>query len=156
MLDFDLAELYNIPTKNLKRAVKRNISRFPEDFMFVLNKEELKNWRCQFGTSNSIKMGLRYQPMAFTEQGIAMLSSVLNSGRAICVNIEIMRTFVKIREFIASHDDLVKKLEELEKKYDSRFRIVFETLRELTKLPEKEKKHIGFLVKEKRNYYKAH
>ena len=91
MLDRDLAELYKVETKQLKRAVRRNIDRFPSDFMFQLTKKELENWRCQFGTSNDIKMGLRYSPMAFTEQGVAMLSSVLNSKRAIQVNIQIMR-----------------------------------------------------------------
>ncbi len=88
MLDRDLAELYGVETSQLKRAVRRNIDRFPKDFMFDLNKKELENWRCQFGTSNEIKMGLRYPPMAFTEQGVAMLSSVLNSKRAIQVNIQ--------------------------------------------------------------------
>ena len=89
MLDRDLAELYDVETKQLKRAVRRNIDRFPSDFMFLLSKKELGNWRCQFGTSNNIKMGLRYSPMAFTEQGVAMLSSVLNSKRAILANIQI-------------------------------------------------------------------
>jgi len=89
MLDRDLADLYGVETKLLKRTVRRNIDRFPSDFMFELTKKELENWRCQFGTSNNIKMGLRYSPMAFTEQGVAMLSSVLNSKRAIQVNIQI-------------------------------------------------------------------
>ena len=89
MLDRDLAELYGVEAKQLKRAVRRNIDRFPSDFMFMLSKKELENWRCQFGTSNNIKMGLRYSPMAFTEQGVAMLSSVLNSKRAILANIQI-------------------------------------------------------------------
>jgi hypothetical protein len=148
MLDRDLAELYRIPTKVLKQAVKRNLNRFPEDFMFMLNKEEFENWRSQFVTSNSLKMGLRYAPMAFTEQGVAMLSTVLNSDRAINVNIEIMRTFVKLREIISTHKDLALKLEELEKKYDTKFRVVFDALRELMKPPEKDKKPLGFLVKE--------
>ena len=89
MLDRDLAELYGVEVKQLKRSVRRNIDRFPSDFMFMLSKKELENWRCQFGTSNDIKMGLRYSPMAFTEQGVAMLSSVLNSKRALLANIQI-------------------------------------------------------------------
>ena len=109
MLDRDLAKLYGVETKQLKRAVKRNSDRFPDDFMFELNKKELSDWRCQFGTSNSTKMGLRYTPMAFTEQGVAMLSSVLNSKRAIQVNIQIMRVFTRFRAMLAGHEELRKK-----------------------------------------------
>ncbi len=112
MLDRDLALLYDIPTRSLKQAVKRNINRFPSDFMFILNKAEFGNWRSQFVTSKSIRMGLRIPPMAFTEQGVAMLSSVLNSERAIEVNIAIMRTFVKLRELISTHKELAAKLGE--------------------------------------------
>lgn len=148
MLDRDLAALYGVETKALKRAVKRNASRFPDDFMFVLTAGELADWRCQFGTSNSERMGLRYPPMAFTEQGVAMLSSVLNSERAIAVNIAIMRTFARLRHILASHADLALKLEELEKKYDKQFRVVFDALRELMNPPEPLQKEIGFGVRE--------
>ena len=155
MLDRDLAELYGVPTKNLKRAVQRNKSRFPDDFAFVLNSEEFTNWRCQFGTSNSVKMGMRRPPMAFTEQGVAMLSSVLNSERAVQVNIAIIRAFVRLRLLLASHEDLARKLAELEKKYDEKFRVVFDALRELMTPPAPAKKEIGFHVKEKRANYKT-
>ena len=117
MLDRDLAELYGVPTKSLNLAVKRNIKRFPEDFMFQLSKEELKNWRFQIETSKSDKMGLRRPPHAFTEHGVAMLSSVLNSDRAIKMSIQIIRTFIKIRELLATNDALQRKIMELEKKY---------------------------------------
>ncbi len=155
MLDRDLAELYGVPTKNLKRAVQRNKDRFPDDFAFVLNSEEFANWRCQFGTSNSVKMGLRRAPTAFTEQGVAMLSSVVNSERAIQVNIAIIRTFVRLRQLLASHEDLARKLAELEKKYDAQFKMVFDALRELMTPPEPKRNEIGFHVKEKRATYKT-
>lgn len=103
MLDRDLAELYGVETKQMKRQIKRNIERFPSDFMFKLTKEELNNWRCQFGTSNSDKMGLRYTPFAFTEQGVAMLSSILQSKKAIRVNIQIMRVFTQLNKIILSN-----------------------------------------------------
>jgi hypothetical protein len=154
MLDRDLAELYGVPTKNLKRAVQRNESRFPGDFAFMLDREEFANWRRQFGTSNSVKMGLRYAPMAFTEQGVAMLSSVLNSERAVQVNITIIRTFVRLRQLLASHEDLARKLAELEKKYDEQFRVVFDALHELMMPPAPPKKEIGFHVKEQRATYR--
>jgi hypothetical protein len=119
MLDRDLAELYGVPTKVLKQAVKRNIDRFPLDFMFVLTRQQVTDLRSQIVTSSSPKWGgARYEPMAFTEQGVAMLSSVLRTKRAVQVNIEIMRAFVRIREMIASHRDFRQKLSELEKKYD--------------------------------------
>lgn len=123
MLDSDLAELYGVETKMLLRAVKRNSERFPADFMVQLTKEEFDNLKYHFGTSRW--GGRRYRPYTFTENGIAMLSSVLNSKRAIQVNIQIMRTFTKLREMIASHKDLVKRLNELEKKYDGQFQIVY-------------------------------
>lgn len=148
MLDRELAELYGVKTKVLKQAVRRNIKRFPEDFMFELTKEEFRNWRSQFVTSNRDRMGLRYPPMAFTEQGVAMLSSVLNSDRAIQVNILIMRAFVRLREMLASHKNLERKLVELEKKYDKQFKIVFDAIRALMESPEKPRKKIGFEVKE--------
>jgi hypothetical protein len=130
MLDADLAELYGVPTKAFNQAVKRNISRFPPDFMFRLNRRESDILRSQFVTSSSWG-GRRYAPLAFTEQGVAMLSSVLQSERAVQVNIAIMRAFVKLREMLASHHDLAGKLEEMEKKYDAQFRIVFDAIREL-------------------------
>ena len=158
MLDRDLAELYEIPTKVLKQAVRRNIKRFPEDFMFVLTRQEfqdLRDLRSQFVTSSSPKWGgARYEPMAFTEQGVAMLSSVLNSDRAIEVNIAIMRAFVRLREMLASHKDLKRKLAALEKKYDDQFKIVFEAIAELMTPPdETPKRKIGFEVKEKKGAY---
>ncbi len=131
MLDRDLAALYRVETKILKQAVRRNIKRFPDDFMFVLSNKEFTDWRSQFVTSKSDKMGLRYAPMAFTEQGVAMLSSVLNSEGAIEVNIQIMRAFVRLRQMLLSHADLARKLKELEQKYDSQFKIVFDAIRAL-------------------------
>ncbi|MEK7814273.1 MAG: ORF6N domain-containing protein [Candidatus Desantisbacteria bacterium] len=144
MLDRDLAELYGVETGQLKRAVKRNIDRFPEDFMFMLTKEELENWRCQFGTSNADKMGLRHMPMAFTEQGVAMLSSVLNSKRAIQVNIQIMRAFTMLRRILASHEELRRKIEE----HDTQIQAIFEAIRQLMTLPAKETKKIGFAIRD--------
>ena len=149
MLDRDLAELYGVETSQLKRAVRRNIDRFPDDFMFELTKKELKDWRCQFGTSNSEKMGLRYPPLAFTEQGVAMLSSVLNSKRAIAVNIQIMRTFTKLRQVLLNNEDLKRELSELKQLTEERFQIVFEALDQLLAKEDKPQKQIGFTVKEK-------
>ncbi len=142
ILDADLAMLYGVEVKQLKRAVKRNIDRFPVDFMFELTNEEQKNLRYQFGTSSW--GGSRYKPFAFTEQGVAMLSGILNSKRAIEVNIEIMRTFVKLRQWLSSHKELEKKLNQLEKKYDENFKIVFEAIRLLMKEEQKPKHPIGF------------
>jgi len=155
MLDRDLAVLYGVETKRLKEQVRRNIERFPNDFMFVLSDEEFANWRSHFATSNSDRMGLRHAPMAFTEQGVAMLSSVVNSARAIAVNIAIMRTFVKLRQMLDSHARLAKKLAGLEAKYDEQFRVVFEVLNELMAAPEPKRKPIGFSVKERRASYSA-
>jgi phage regulator Rha-like protein len=146
LLDSDLAELYGVETKMLVRAVKRNMDRFPGDFMTQLTKEEFDNLKCHFGTSRW--GGRRYLPYAFTENGVAMLSSVLNSKRAIQVNIQIMRTFTKLREMIASHKDLARKLAELEKKYDGQFRIVFEAIRQLIEQPEQPKRKIGFIARD--------
>src|SRR6266581_9183043 len=132
MLDFDLAELYGVETRALVQAVQRNVTRFPEDFMFQLNKDELENWRSQIVMSKpSAKMGLRRQPYAFTEQGVAMLSAVLKSDRAVQVSIAIVRVFVKLRQLLASHADLLRHLDELEQRYDEQFRIVFEAIRKL-------------------------
>ena len=143
MLDRDLAELYGVSTKALKQAVRRNLERFPGDFMFELSKAEFANWRSQFVTSNSDRMGLRHPPMAFTEQGVAMLSSVLRSSQGVKVNIAIMRAFVKLRGILASHADLACKLEELESKDDEQFRIVFDAIRQLMTPPDPPHRKIG-------------
>ncbi len=165
MLDSDLASLYCVETKVLNQAVKRNLERFPEDFMFQLSEEEMENWRSQMAASD-LSSGLRsrfvtlkggrgqhrkYLPYAFTEQGVAMLSSVLRSPRAVAVNVEIMRAFVRLRRMLASHADLARKLDALEKKYDSQFRIVFDAIRQLMAPPEaKPRRKIGFQVEEDR------
>jgi len=161
----DLAYLYGVPTKVLNQAVKRHADRFPEDFMFQLTIEEARIWweqarpvrlRSQFVT---LKRGqhIKYRPYAFTEHGILMLSSVLNSERAVQVNIEIMRAFVCLRRILASHADLARKLDALEKKYDAQFKIVFDAIRQLMAPPELEppKKRIGFLVEEPHVPYKS-
>lgn len=144
MLDSDLASLYETKTKVLLQSVKRNIERFPTDFTFELNNQEVSLLRSQIVTSNDGRGGRRYMPYVFTEYGVAMLSSVLNSPRAIQVNIQIMRTFGRLREILASHKDLACKLNELEKKYDSQFRIVFDAIRELMKPPISSSRPIGF------------
>lgn len=149
MLDRDLAELYGVETKRLKEQVRRNIERFPEDFMFELTREELNNWRSQFATSNQDIMGLRIPPFAFTEHGILMLSSVLKSERAVQVNIQIMRTFTKLREALIDNKDLRKELEELIQITEERFQIVFEALDQLLTVKSKPKKKIGYTVKER-------
>ncbi len=144
ILDRDLAELYEVSTKALKQAVRRNITRFPSDFMFVLDQAEFQNWRSQFVTSNSVRQGLRYAPMAFTEHGILMLSTVLNSERAIQVNIEVMRAFVRFRQLLASDAELSHRLNDLERKYDRQFKIVFTAIRQLLTPPSRGRKLIGF------------
>ena len=144
MLDRDLALLYEVETKLLNRAVKRNLQRFPSDFMFQLTAEEADVLRCQIGTSKKGRGGRRYFPYVFTEQGVAMLSSVLNSERAILVNIEIMRRFVKLREMLASNAELSRQLNELESKYDRQFRVVFDAIRQLMAMPVRNRKEIGF------------
>jgi hypothetical protein len=144
MLDNDLADLYGVETKALNRAVKRNLERFPEDFMFQLTPEEAENLRCHFGTSSLDWGGRRYLPYAFTEQGVAMLSSVLRSRRAALVNVAIMRAFVKLRQMLASHRGLARQLEALEKKYDVQFKVVFDVLRELMRPAAPARKPIGF------------
>ena len=143
MLDSDLALLYNVETKQLKRAVNRNLERFPEDFMFKLTKDEYQSLRCRFGT---LKRGghIKYLPYAFTEQGVAMLSSVLNSKRAILVNIQIVRAFTKLRKMLFSHADLKRKIEVMERKYGQQFKVVFDVIRKLLTPPEKPKRQIGF------------
>ena len=152
MLDSDLADLYEVEVKQLKRQVRRNIDRFPADFMFELSKQEYESLKRHFGT---LKRGehSKYLPYAFTEQGVAMLSSVLRSKRAVRVNIEIMRAFVRLREMLATHKDLARKLEALEKKYDSQFRMVFDAIRALMAPPERSNKRIGFEVKEAKACY---
>ena len=151
MLDSDLAELYGVETKQLKRAVRRNIERFPDDFMFEMKKEELQNLRCQFGTSSW--GGIRYIPMVFTEQGVAMLSSVLNSEIAIKVNIQIIRVFSRMREYLLTHKEILSKLEQLEKSisyHDESIDIIFNTLKELLKKPENTRTTIGYKVSEQK------
>ncbi|MGH8633762.1 MAG: ORF6N domain-containing protein [Burkholderiales bacterium] len=144
MLDTDLAELYGVETGALNRAVKRNIRRFPGDFMLHLTDEESERLRCHFGISK--RGGRRYQPYAFTEQGVAMLSSVLRSERAVRVNIEIMRAFVQLRQMLSTHADLARKLAALETKYDAQFKAVFDAIRELmTPLEPPKKRRIGFI-----------
>ena len=144
MLDRDLAILYGIETKRLKEQVKRNISRFPEDFMFELTKSEFENWRSQFATSNSDKMGLRYLPMAFTEHGVLMLSSVLKSDKAIQVNIQIMRIFTKVRQMLLDTTELKIDILQIQKKlenHDKNIELVFSYLDELTEKKENEPKY---------------
>jgi len=149
MLDVDLARLYGVETGALNRAVGRNKLRFPEDFMFQLVENEEEFLRCQFGISNGTQRGgRRYPPLVFTEQGVAMLSSVLRSEKAILVNIEIMRTFVRLREILLSHQDLARQLLELEKKYDIRFREVFDAIRSLMTPPESKRRKMGFHANE--------
>ncbi|MFA6492773.1 MAG: ORF6N domain-containing protein [Patescibacteria group bacterium] len=143
MLAIDLAILYGVPTYRLNEQVKRNIKRFPEDFMFRLTKEETISLRSQNAILTEKKFDV-YRPYAFTEQGVAMLSSVLNSDRAIQVNIQIIRTFIKLRELLATHKDLIKKIEEMEKGYDRQFRIVFQIIRGLSDPPKESNKKIGF------------
>jgi hypothetical protein len=147
MLDRDLASLYGVTTSVLKQAVRRNIERFPSDFMFVLNKTEFEIWRSQFVISNADRKGLRHAPMAFAEQGVAMLSSVLRSKRAVLVNIEIMRAFVQLRQMLSSNAELAKQLSELERKYDRQFKVVFDAIRQLMTPPEQKRKQIGFRAK---------
>ena len=146
MLDSDLANLYEIDTGQLVRAVKRNTDRFPSDFMIELSKDEYESLRCQIGISkNTGRGGRRYMPYAFTEQGVAMLSTVLNSDRAVKVNIEIMRAFVNLRRILSTNAELSKRLDELEKKYDKQFSVVCEAIRELMTPPDNTKqKRIGF------------
>jgi phage regulator Rha-like protein len=143
MLDADLATLYGVETKALVRAVKRNLDRFPEDFMFQLTKAEFDNLRYQSGTSSSWG-GRRFPPYAFTQHGVTMLSSVLQSERAVQVNIEVVRTFVRLRRILATHESLARKLATLEKKYDAQFRMVFDAIRELMAPPPANKRRIGF------------
>ena len=154
MVDADLVDLYEVPVKVLNQAVKRNRSRFPEDFMFQLSAEESDSLRSHFVT---LKVGRgrhrKYLPFAFTEQGVAMLSSVLRSKRAVQVNMEIMRAFVRLRQILVSNAQLARKLDALEKQYDAQFKVVFDAIRHLMTPPEPKKRKIGFLVEEKAACY---
>ncbi|MGA3083769.1 MAG: ORF6N domain-containing protein [Thermodesulfobacteriota bacterium] len=152
ILDSDLAQLYGVTTGNLNKAVKRNLDRFPQDFMFQLTQEEYKSLRFQIGILEKGRHA-KYLPHAFTEQGVAMLSSVLNSPKAVQVNIEIMRAFVRLRQMLLSHVELARKIEAMEKKYDSQFKVVFDALRALMTPPVKPKRKIGFNLKEKQARY---
>jgi hypothetical protein len=150
MLDADLAELYEVPTKAFNQAIKRNLERFPADFMFQLSKEELENWRSQIVTSNpAAKMGLRRRPYAFTEHGVAMLSSVLRSKRAVQMNILIIRAFVRLREILATHNDLARAIEDMQRRQEEhgdQITAIVETINQLL-LPEPvpAKRRIGFV-----------
>lgn len=154
MLDRDLADLYQVETKRLKEQVRRNIVRFPADFMFELTKEELDEWRDKFGNSGSEIMGLRIPPFAFTEHGVVMLASVLNSERAIQVNIQIVRIFLRMREIIETHNEILRKLEHLENKdieQDEKIMLIFEYLKKLEaknrqEFDQKNRRRIGFKV----------
>ncbi len=155
MLDRDLAELYGIETKALKQAVKRNLKRFPSDFMFIMNNKEFQNWRSQFVTSNfGDKMGLRYKPFCFTEQGATMLACILNSPRAITVNIQIIRIFTRLKEMLLSNKEILVKLEQLEKKvtgHDSEIRTIFNALKQLLTQSVRQRRRIGFRRKDEQD-----
>lgn len=152
MIDRDLAELYEVETRVLNQAVRRNIKRFPEDFMFQMTQEEMQDWKSQIVISNSEKMGLRRPPLVFTEQGVAMLSSVLNSDIAIMVNIQIIRVFTKMREILETNKEILEKLNELEKKgieRDEKIMLIFEYIKQFEEvkrrqLEQKERKLIGY------------
>lgn len=159
ILDADLANLYGVETRVLIQAVKRNANRFPADFMFLLSVEEARVLRSQFVISKQGRGGRRYLPFVFTEQGVAMLSSVLNSERAVEINIQIMRAFVRLRQMIASNKDLARKLDALERKlesHDVHIRSLFEAIRQLMTPPEPKKRKIGFLVEERATRYGKH
>ena len=150
MVDFHLAELYGVTTRRLNEQLQRNLARFPEDFAFHLSPEEFESLMSQIATSKAGRGGRRKLPWAFTEHGILMLSSVLRSQRAVQVNIAIMRAFVRLREMLAGHKDLARKLDRMEKKYDAQFKVVFDTIRKLmAPPPPKSKRHIGFRPSEK-------
>ena len=151
MLSIDLSELYGVPVGVLNQAVKRNAERFPADFMFQLTRQEVTNLKSQIVISSW--GGRRFAPYAFTEQGVAMLSSVLRSPRAVRVNIDIMRAFVKLRQLLATHADLACKLEELEQQYDAQFKVVFEAIRQLMVPVDLPRKQIGFHIRERGEKY---
>jgi len=157
MLDRDLAEMYGVETRALNQAIKRNEKRFPSDFMFQLTEQELEDWKSQFATSNKEKMGLRKLPNVFTEQGVAMLSSVLNSDTAIEVNIQIIRIFTRLREALLSNKDVLLKMEQLEKnllkqdektnKHEEEIQLIFNALKKLLNPPQEPRKAIGYKTK---------
>lgn len=154
MIDRDIAELYGVETKQLKRQVNRNIERFPDDFMFEMTQIEFENWRSQFGTSNSDKMGLRYAPFCFTEQGVAMLSSVLNSRRAISINIQIIRIFTRIRQMLLDNTEVRLAIEKIERKTENNTKnieLLFQYFDESIEKKKVEKtiKKIGFKIPKK-------
>ncbi len=152
MIDRDLAELYGVETRVLNQAVRRNIQRFPEDFMFQMTSDEMEEWKSQIVISNREKMGLRKPPLLFTEQGVTMLSCVLNSERAIIVNIQIIRIFIKLRSLILSHKDLLLKMNDLEKrvgKQDAKIKMIFDYLKQFITEQEKPRTPIGFKHSEK-------
>ncbi|MBX7227148.1 MAG: ORF6N domain-containing protein [Chitinophagales bacterium] len=147
MIDRDLADLYGVETKRLKEAVRRNLNRFPEDFMFEMTKDEFELWRNENKLQHQDKRGLRHPPFCFTEQGVTMLSCVLSSERAIAVNIKIIRIFSKMRSFLITNKEMVLKLEELERKTNKnskQIRLIFQTLRQLIEEPKTERTPIGF------------
>jgi phage regulator Rha-like protein len=161
MIDRDLAELYGVETKRLKEAVRRNINRFPPDFLFEMNKKEFEDWRTQNATSKEDKQGLRYAPFCFTEQGVTMLSCVLSSERAIAVNIQVIRVFAKMREMLLTHKDSLIKLEQMEKKimkqggklqkHDQDIRLIFEYLKQLLNPPQEPRPRVGFRRKDEQD-----
>ncbi len=154
MLDRDLAELYGVETRALNQAVKRNAERFPNDFMFQLTEEEFNNWKSQIVMSNSTKMGLRKKPLVFTEQGVAMLSSVLNSEIAIRVNIQIIRVFTKMREMLMTHKDILLQLQKIEKKltgHDENINLIFQYLKKLLNPQQPVRNKIGFRRKDEQD-----
>jgi hypothetical protein len=147
MIDRDLAELYGVETKRLKEAVRRNISRFPEDFMFEMDGDELENWRTQFASSNSDRLGLRYPPFCFTEQGVTMLSCILNSERAIAVNIQVIRIFTKMKELLITNKEILLQLEKIERKltsHDEDISMIFQYLKKLLHPVYPPRRKIGF------------
>ena len=147
MLDRDLAELYYVETRALNQAVRRNINRFPDDFMFQLSQEEIENWKSQIVISNKERMGLRKRPYAFTEHGVIMLANVLNSPRAAQASIQVVRAFIKLREIFSRHKELASKLNQLERKIeknDKEINVIFQTIRALMAPPEKKQRNIGF------------
>ena len=153
MLDFDLASLYGVTTGALNRQVKRNRDRFPPDFVYEIDAQDVARLICQNGISKASRGGRRRPVLAFTQEGVAMLSSVLHSQRAVRVNIEIMRAFVRLRSLLAAHAELALRLDELEHRYDEQFRAVFDAIRQLMTPPEPPRKPIGFQVKERGGCY---
>lgn len=161
MIDRDLAELYGVETKRLKEAVRRNMSRFPPDFLFEMNRKEFEDWRTQIASSKEDKRGLRYAPFCFTEQGVTMLSCVLNSKRAIAVNIQVIRVFAKMRELLLTHKDILVKLEQIEKtllkqgvrmnKHEENIQVIFEALKKLLNPPREPRPRIGFRRSDERD-----